>query len=263
MRRIDLATVGVVTLVSALLLPLGRAEVRAAAPSVRNARVQDSLSIYGYVRRVVLEPSADTPRRMQVWGTFSVAVTAPGVGYHAPEGGYLYFELPTDADTALKEWADLKRLGDTGGPWINAVAVRMLDQLPAVVTRPNYALVDRVVLEPNRTQPERIEIWGVFAIGKPDAYSYAPPERGYLFYTLPPDPRRAEKVLGQWNDWVGAAAKRQVVFFLTFDPPEWKTRVRPVDEKPVAPVPYDVGLYASLISPDTLYAPVRALLGFR
>src|ERR1041385_7479883 len=48
-----------------------------------------------------------------------------------------------------------------------------------------YAIIDRVVLEPNDTTPERIQIWGAFSMSQPeDRNHYMPPERGYLYYSL-------------------------------------------------------------------------------
>jgi|KBSMisStandDraft_5_1062788.scaffolds.fasta_scaffold13364_5 hypothetical protein len=45
-----------------------------------------------------------------------------------------------------------------------------------------YALVDRVVLEPNEDAPKRIQIWGTFAVEKlPYSSTYSDPEKGYLY----------------------------------------------------------------------------------
>jgi len=49
-----------------------------------------------------------------------------------------------------------------------------------------YALVDKVVLEPNVESPERIQIWGVFILSKEKSRNeYDPPVRGYLYFSLP------------------------------------------------------------------------------
>ena len=48
-----------------------------------------------------------------------------------------------------------------------------------------YARIDKVVLEPNSDSPERIQVWGVFALAQPGtADSYSPPTRGYMYFTL-------------------------------------------------------------------------------
>lgn len=50
-----------------------------------------------------------------------------------------------------------------------------------------YAIVEKVVFEPSESAPQRIQIWGAFALsdGKP-GYGYLPARRGYLYYTITP-----------------------------------------------------------------------------
>src|SRR5437879_6045372 len=48
-----------------------------------------------------------------------------------------------------------------------------------------YALIDKVVLEPNDTAPERIQVWGAFALAQTeDRNTYENPRRGYYYYAL-------------------------------------------------------------------------------
>jgi hypothetical protein len=58
-----------------------------------------------------------------------------------------------------------------------------------------YGVIDRVVLEPAEGTPERIQLWGVFAVARTfeiengqiksiDMGSFRPPQRGYLYYTV-------------------------------------------------------------------------------
>src|SRR5438034_6084567 len=57
-----------------------------------------------------------------------------------------------------------------------------------------YALVDKVVFEPNETNPERIQIWGGFAIAEGYGYTYKNAQRGYLYYKVNSDnPTRSEE----------------------------------------------------------------------
>ena len=47
-----------------------------------------------------------------------------------------------------------------------------------------YAIVEKVVFEPNDRAPERVQVWGVFSVvetGNPGTYgqAYSQPERGY------------------------------------------------------------------------------------
>lgn len=84
-------------------------------------------AVYAIVEKVVLEPSDTSPMRIQVWGVFAIADDKPGLGYSAPQRGYMYFSLPLPEDqqvlrgarvpsqqVALTEWADLKRIAGTG-----------------------------------------------------------------------------------------------------------------------------------------------------
>src|SRR5205085_2934649 len=63
-----------------------------------------------------------------------------------------------------------------------------------------YAMIDRVILEPNDTAPERIQIWGAFAMSQPeDRNNYMPPERGYLYYSLVPG--KESVCRAEWADF--------------------------------------------------------------
>ena len=48
-----------------------------------------------------------------------------------------------------------------------------------------YAIVQKVVLEPSETSPERIQVWGVFSIWDAAARTYSEPGRGYMYFKLP------------------------------------------------------------------------------
>jgi len=89
------------------------------------------VGIFGIVEKVVFEPNESAPERIQVWGAFAYADSAPNVRMEHPAGltvspakrGYLYFKLrsaypgfTTEADVkAIKnEWADLKAVAGTG-----------------------------------------------------------------------------------------------------------------------------------------------------
>ena len=83
----------------------------AAAP----AHASDPTGIYGFVDRVVLEPSETAPERIQVWGGFALAKTENRDDYQDAERGCLYFKLrPGDEAVCKKEWADLKSVAGTG-----------------------------------------------------------------------------------------------------------------------------------------------------
>ena len=47
-----------------------------------------------------------------------------------------------------------------------------------------YAVVDKVVLEPADTEPQRVQIWGMFALWDEQAgLGFRTPARGYLYYS--------------------------------------------------------------------------------
>ena len=120
-----------------------------------------------------------------------------------------------------------------------------------------FAKIDKVVLEPNDTAPERIQLWGAFCLADDkDRDSYLAPQRGYLYYKLPaekPDAARKE-----WNDLKAAAGSGDVIGFGSRHGA--KAKVRSASEKPenadVYPVAY--GLVKSSQRGST-YAPIKAL----
>src|SRR5262245_62349992 len=51
-----------------------------------------------------------------------------------------------------------------------------------------YALIDRVVYEPDAKDPQRVQVWGVFSMADPKAgpEAYTAAQRGYLNYYINP-----------------------------------------------------------------------------
>ena len=100
-----------------------------------------------------------------------------------------------------------------------------------------YALIDRVILEPNGTAPDRIQVWGVFALAEGRGDTYLPARRGYLYYAL--DPRQPEVCRKEWADFRAMAGTGQAIGFGGRYLP--KGRIRKATEKPEAPDAYPVG----------------------
>ena len=122
-----------------------------------------------------------------------------------------------------------------------------------------YARVDKVVLEPTADATQRVQVWGVFAMAKPnDVNGYLPPTRGYLYFALGANPQAARK---EWTDLQSVAGTSQIVSFGS----RWeqKARVRTADEKPASPDPYLVSIGVTKVRGRTDYAPIRALLDAR
>jgi len=74
-----------------------------------------------------------------------------------------------------------------------------------------YALIDRVVFEPNASNPERVQIWGVFAFADPKSgpEKYTPAQRGYLYYSVNGANPRVS--VTEWSDLNSIAGKGEVI----------------------------------------------------
>jgi hypothetical protein len=75
-----------------------------------------------------------------------------------------------------------------------------------------YALIDRVVIEPSDSQPERIQIFGAFSFAVRNfGDQYSPPVRGYLYYLLPAE--KAQAARAEWADMQKVAGTGQIIAF--------------------------------------------------
>ena len=119
-----------------------------------------------------------------------------------------------------------------------------------------YARVDKVVFEPNETAPERIQIWGAFALASKEKWnSYEPAQLGYLYYSLKPG--KEEICRKEWTDLKSVAGTGEIVAFGSrFQP----SRLRKAKDKPTDPdvYPLDHGL-TKMGDRRSDYAPIREL----
>ena len=106
-----------------------------------------------------------------------------------------------------------------------------------------YAIVQKVIFEPNDKAPERIQIWGVFALADTvrGGNSYTKPQHGYLYYSLPKG--KESTALKEWADFKAVAGTGQGIAFSGRYSQLGK--VRPESEKPASPDSY---------SPDSSFA---------
>jgi hypothetical protein len=76
-----------------------------------------------------------------------------------------------------------------------------------------YCFVDRVVFEPSEAAPERIQVWGGFALAKKSTGNteYHDAERGYMYFKLRPGDEAVCKK--EWADLKTVAGTRQIVAF--------------------------------------------------
>jgi hypothetical protein len=119
-----------------------------------------------------------------------------------------------------------------------------------------YAFVDRVVLEPGDAQPERIQVWGGFAlakIGDPNGYQDA--GRGYLYFTLRPG--EEDICRKEWADLKAVAGTGQIVAFGSRHAGTSVT-LRKADAKPEKPDVYPKGWGMTKVSVRD-YAPLNQL----
>jgi hypothetical protein len=74
----------------------------------------DPIGVFARIDKVVFEPNAVAPERIQIWGAFALASRESGSSYLAAQRGYLYFSLkPGKEEICRKEWADLKAVAGT------------------------------------------------------------------------------------------------------------------------------------------------------
>jgi hypothetical protein len=130
---------------------------------------------------------------------------------------------------------------------VTAVTVHASDRVGV------YALVDRVVFEPNAENPERVQIWGAFAVAKRnDNNYYDAVQRGYLYFSGADRLSRNE-----WNDLKALAGTKKIAAFSSrFGQ---SLRVRGENEKPASPDRYVLGTGVQTIQSDRDYAPIKDL----
>lgn len=100
-----------------------------------------------------------------------------------------------------------------------------------------YAVIERVVLEPGDAAPERIQIWGAFALSDGKRGSgYGTAQRGYLYYSCPAGQQAVCR--REWADLQSVAGKDTGV---GFGGRFVETgRIRPAEQKPASPDVYPI-----------------------
>ncbi len=100
-----------------------------------------------------------------------------------------------------------------------------------------YTVVEKVVMEPSDAAPQRVQIWGAFALAEPKNGSlYGPAQRGYVYYSCPSGQETVCR--REWEDLKSVAGKNTGVGFgMRFSN---NGRIRKADEKPAAPDVYPI-----------------------
>ena len=118
-----------------------------------------------------------------------------------------------------------------------------------------YAVVEKVVMEPADGTPDRVQVWGVFALAEgPSGDDYAAPAYGYLYYNAQEKPDAARR---EWADLKSVAGTGQAVAFGSRY--KEKGRVRKATDKPAAPDAYPVAMGVTKVRRSD-YGPVRAIM---
>ncbi len=99
-----------------------------------------------------------------------------------------------------------------------------------------YSVVEKVVVEPNDKAPERIQIWGAFALAEGRGSTYGSAQRGYLYFTCPAGQEAVCRK--EWADLKSVAGKGTAIGIgMRYKP---TGRVRKADEKVASPDPYPI-----------------------
>jgi hypothetical protein len=109
-----------------------------AALSIGTAHASGYVGIYEAIDKVVFEPDADHPQRVQVFGVFSLAQQGRPTEFQPAQRGYLYFKLPSDpaaSAQAVREWSDFKAKAGSGeavGFWTFGFTASQYEAMPKV-----------------------------------------------------------------------------------------------------------------------------------
>jgi hypothetical protein len=122
-----------------------------------------------------------------------------------------------------------------------------------------YALVDKVVLEPNETNPERVQIWGAFAIAEGNGYTYKNAERGYLYYKV--NSEKPAACRNEWSDLKSVAGTGQIVAFGSRYAE--KGTLRKKGAKAENPDTYPIAMGLKKIREEKDYEPLKQLAKLR
>jgi hypothetical protein len=120
-----------------------------------------------------------------------------------------------------------------------------------------YTIVEKVTFEPNDTSPQRVQVWGVFAIATPPGDAYTSPARGYMYFAAAPGQEAIAKK--EWADLKSVAGTGQGVAFggrytRTGNQVEiLRVSVRNRDAKPENPDTYPIANGVTKINPATDY----------
>jgi hypothetical protein len=121
-----------------------------------------------------------------------------------------------------------------------------------------YAFVDKVVLEPNDTTPERIQVWGGFALAEGRGEMYTSAKRAYMYFKLTPN--KETLCRNEWMDLKAVAGTGTIVAFGQRH--SNNGTVRKLDAKTENPDVYPIGFGMQKVSMKD-YKPLNELKALR
>lgn len=104
-------------------------------------------------------------------------------------------------------------------PILLAATISLLSLAPRIVMAKGnsigiYAVVDQVTFDQNGASPNTIRISGVFVLPVPmSSGGYKPPQRGYLYFRVPPEVEQAALTRKDWAQLKTVAGTGKVVGF--------------------------------------------------
>ena len=127
-----------------------------------------------------------------------------------------------------------------------------------------YALIDKVVFEPDADHAQRVQVFGVFAVVKPGSPTeFQPAQRGYMYFKLPSEPTSSAQALKEWADFKAKAGSGEAVGFwmFGFNPSQYEgmPKVRKAADKPADPDVFQPGQGVTAVRKDTDYLPIKTL----
>ncbi|HEV3006110.1 MAG TPA: hypothetical protein VGX78_16695, partial [Pirellulales bacterium] len=118
-----------------------------------------------------------------------------------------------------------------------------------------YAVIERVELEPNSVEPDRVQLWGWFEMADKSSRRYQEPRHGCLYYSLAEG--KADVCRREWRDLADSARTGKCVAFGQRHTELGK--IRKFGDKLDSPTPYPVAAGLFELHDDTDYEPISAL----
>jgi len=115
------------------------------------------------------------------------------------------------------------------------------------------------VFEPNETNPERIQVWGAFAIAEGYGYTYKNAERGYLYYKA--NSEKPTACRNEWTDLKTVAGTGQIVAFGSRYGEKGKLRKQ--ETKAENPDVYPIAMGLTKVKERDDYEPLKQLAKLR